>query len=446
MVAVIVLTWSVVNAADRKINVAYSSISGNMAPLWVAHERGFFRKYGLDTQVILTEGGGRAAQALISGNVAFAQLAGPAVIQGALRGADTVLIAGVVNTMTLQFFVDQAITEPNQLKGKSLGVTRSGSSTDFALRYALDRYGLKPDNDAAILELATMPRLFEALEGGQIHGAMLSAPFASKARKAGFRLLANLQMLGLEYQDTGIVTTRALIKSQPELVRNFMRAYVEAIHYYKTHRGESLAILQKYLNVSDSDALTEIYEDIGLALVPEKPYPSLKGIQTILQEFGAKDPVAAAAQANQFADIRFVQELDTSGFVTRLYKATPMAATRSEPRPSSPDKVQAKLVPEETATVTVVSSPLPDAKLPIGSRTVPAKASPSLPPGPKVTTAEEYTIKAGDTLSNLATKYYGSYSKWDKIYAVNKEVIKNPDYIFIGQKIKIPPADPQPGT
>jgi nucleoid-associated protein YgaU len=123
-----------------------------------------------------------------------------------------------------------------------------------------------------------------------------------------------------------------------------------------------------------------------------------------------------------------------------------MAATRSEPRPSSPDKVQAKLVPEETATVTVVSSPLPDAKLPIGSRTVPAKASPSLPPGPKVTTAEEYTIKAGDTLSNLATKYYGSYSKWDKIYAVNKEVIKNPDYIFIGQKIKIPPADPQPGT
>ena len=91
------------SAADRptqKINVAYSSISGNVSPLWVTQDKGFFRKYGLEVQSILIESGTTTAQALVAGDISFASVAGPAAIQSNLRGADVVMIAGIINTLT----------------------------------------------------------------------------------------------------------------------------------------------------------------------------------------------------------------------------------------------------------------------------------------------------------------------------------------------------------
>jgi NitT/TauT family transport system substrate-binding protein len=309
----------------QRVNVAYSSISGNNAPLWVTQEKGFFRKYGLDVQAILIESGTTAVQSLLSGEIAFAHMAGAAVMQSNLRGADAVMIAGVVNTLVFQLYTDKSISRPDQLRGKAVGVTRFGSSTDFAMRYALERYGLEPGKDVTILQLGNVPAILAALEAGKLQGAMLSPPTTLRAKKAGFPVLADLQMLGLEYQHTGIATTRSLIKSKPELVRDFMRAYVEGIHYAKTHRKESLEILAKYLRTDDKDVLEETYELIVATLVPEKPYPTLKGIQIMLREMGAKDPAARSAKPEQFVDLTFIKELDGSGFVDRLYKSQAVA-------------------------------------------------------------------------------------------------------------------------
>jgi ABC-type nitrate/sulfonate/bicarbonate transport system substrate-binding protein/LysM repeat protein len=446
LLLVVVALGPLAEAAEKKINVAYSSISGNMAPLWVSHEHGFFLKYGLETQLILAEGGSRAAQMLGSGEVLFAQMAGPGVIQAVLRGADAVMIAGVVNTLTFQFIVQKGITQPDQLKGKSLAVTRYGSSTDFATRYVLDKYGLKPNSDVVISQLGTMPALYSALEAGKIQGALLSAPFTLQARKAGFRLLADLRILGLEYQHTGIATTRALIKSQPDLVRNFMRAYVEGIHYYKTHREESLGILQQYLKVNDRDALSEIYDEIGLILVPESPYPTVKGIHTILQELGANDPAAAAARAEQFVESRFVQELDRSGFIDQLYKSAPLLESRTQPRSAFSDPATTPSTAEENPKATAKASTLAERKAKVAPTPVavrPAQSSAPLSDPPSA--IEEYTIKAGDTLSKLGEKYYGSQWEWEKIYRANRQTIKNPNNLLIGQKITIPRTGDRPG-
>ena len=397
----------------KKIRIVYSSISGNMAPLWVTYERGFFRRYALDVELVLVEGGSRAAQTLVSGDAALAQMAGAGVIQSNLKGADVVMIAGVLNTMNYEFIVDKNIQRPDQLKGKAVAVSRVGSSSDFATRFALDRYGLVPGKDVSILEIGTQPDRFAALEAGRIQGVMLEIPLTHKAKKMGFRVLANLKMLGLEYQHTGIATTRALIKSQPELIRNFMKAYVEGIHYYKTHRKESLAVLAKYLKTNDAEALKEIYEDIGLALVPEKPYPTLKGIGIMLEELGGKEPKAQTARPEQFVDLTFVKELDSSGFIDRLYKTTPTVVAGEEVKPA-------------------------DARLSVKSKQASGVAN-SITPLPRMPDRPvEYTIKAGDTLSHLADRFYGTTSKWTRLYEANRDVIKNPDYIYIGQKITIP--------
>ena len=373
-----------------KIIIAYSSISGNMAPLWITYEKGFFQKYGLNVQIVLVEGGSRAAQSLASGDVAFAQMAGAGIIQSNLRGADTVMIAGVLNTMNYQFIVDRSIQRPDQLKGKALAVSRYGSSSDFAVRFALDKYGLVPDKDVKILEIGTQPDRFAALESGRVQGVMLEIPQSLQAKKLGFRVLVNLKMLGLEYQHTALATTRKLIKSEPERVRNVLKAYVEGIHYYKTHQKESLPVLAKYLRTTNAEALKQIQAEIGLALVPAKPYPTLKGIEAMLQELSGKEPEARTARPEQFVDLAFIKELDNSGFIDHLYKTTPVVVAEKPPR---------------------------------------------LPVEPV-----DYKVKAGDTLSALAEWFYGNALKWQRIYQANRKTIVNPDYIYIGQKITIPPA------
>src|SRR5438874_4833405 len=254
------------NVSERpleKITIAYSSISGNMAPLWITHDRGFFRKYGLDVQLVFIESGSTTAQSLVSKEVAFAQMAGAAALQTRLRGSDVVMIAGFLNTMDYQLMVDKSISRPDQLKGQTLAVSRFGSSSDFATRYALERFGLAPGKDVTILEIGSQPARFAALEAGKIQAAMVAVPMTLKAKALGFHTLADLQMLGLEYQHTGLATTQALIKSRPDLVRSVMKAYVEGIHYYKTHRAESFAILAKYLKTNDTEVLTEVYQGIG---------------------------------------------------------------------------------------------------------------------------------------------------------------------------------------
>lgn len=404
-----------------KLTIAYSSLSGNMAPLWVTYEAGFFRKYGLEVQLVFIESGSTTAQSLNSGDVAFAQMAGAGVVQSRLRGANVVMIAGVVNTLTFKFYVGKNVKQPEQLKGKSVAVTRLGSSTDFAARYALEKYGLMPDRDVGIVQAGNMPAMITALENGAIQGAMLSAPFTLKAKNMGFTMLADLQMLGLEYQHTGLATTQALIKSRPDLVRNVMRAYVEGIHYYKTHRAESLAILAKYLKTAEAEVLTEVYEDIGLALTPQKPYPTLRGIEIMLRELTARDPKIKAAKPEEFVDLTFVRELDSSGFIDRLYKTQPVVAAREEPRPAAGPvsvKNKSKPVSEKPKRAVEITHLI---------------SRPSTAAG-----AREYTVEPGDTLSYLALRHYGDQYKWDKIYEANKATMKNPHYIYIGQRIIIP--------
>jgi LysM repeat protein len=229
-----------------------------------------------------------------------------------------------------------------------------------------------------------------------------------------------------------VATTRALLKSKPDLARDFMRAYIEGIHYGKTHRKETLDILAKYLRTDDKEVLEDTYESILLALIPEKPYPTQKGIQVILRELGAKDSVARSAKPEQFVDLTVIKELDSSGFIDRVYK--PAAVAKVTPRSeSTPAPAVAKPVaPEEKAKPAAKQVP-----------TASDKAQASAPAGKPG--AQEYTVKAGDTLSHLALRFYGSSYKWDKIYQANARTLKNPDYLYVRQQLLIP-ADETPGT
>jgi nucleoid-associated protein YgaU len=216
----------------------------------------------------------------------------------------------------------------------------------------------------------------------------------------------------------------------------------------KSHRKETMVIMAKYLKSDDADALQEAYESIGQALIPEKPYPTLKGIQTILRELGAKDPNARSARPEQFVDLSFIKELDSSGFIDRLQKqmAVAKAASRPEPAPapvaakekSSGGEAKAKTVATEEKTKPVAKQVSTSTS---ADKTPPAQLA-SKPSAGAPSKAQEYTVKAGDTLSKLAEHFYNSMRKWEKIYEANRDVLKNPNYIYIGMKLTIPMEEP----
>ena len=429
----------------KKITIGYSSISPASSSAWFAYEGGFFRKYGLDAQLIFIESGSRMVQTLISGDVVAAQVAGAPVIQSNLQGSGVVIIAGLLNTMDYKFVVARDITRPDQLKGKTVAVSRVGSSSDFATRYTLEKYGLIPDKDVAILQIGSQPARFSALESGRIHGVMIAIPLTARAAKLGLNILADLQMLGLEYQHTSLAVSQNMIKTQPDLVRNVLKSFVEGIHYAKTHRKEALAILAKYLKTDDADALQEAYESELQALIPEKPYPTLKGIQTILREMGAKDANARSARPEQFVDNSFMKELDSSGFIDRLYKTTAVAkvAPRTEPAPAPvAAKEKTPAVEAKTKAVATDEKAKPVAKQVSASveKPQPTEALAKMAKVPALA-AQQYTVKSGDTLSKLAERFYSAPGKWEKIYDANKDILKNPNYIYIGMKLTIPADD-----
>jgi len=429
----------------KKITIGYSSISPASSPAWFAYEGGFFRKYGLDAQLIFIESGSRMVQTLVSGDVVAAQVGGAPVVQSNLQGSGVVIIAGLLNTMDYKFVVSRDITRPDQLKGKTVAVSRVGSSSDFATRYTLEKYGLVPDKDVAILQIGSQPARFSALESGRIHGVMIAIPLTARAAKLGLNILADLQMLGLEYQHTSLAVSQNMIKTQPDLVRNVLKSFVEGIHYAKTHRRDALAILAKYLKTDDADALQEAYESELQALIPEKPYPTLKGIQTILREMGAKDANARSARPEQFVDNSFMKELDSSGFIDRLYKTTAVAkvAPRTEPAPAPVvAKEKIPVVEAKTKAVATDEKAKPVAKQVSASveKPQPTEALAKMAKVPALA-AQQYTVKSGDTLSRLAERFYNAPGKWEKIYDANKDILKNPNYIYIGMKLTIPADD-----
>jgi NitT/TauT family transport system substrate-binding protein len=431
----------------KKVMIGYSAISPSQAPAWIAQDQGFFRKYGLDAQLLFVEGGSRTVQTLISGDVVAAQVAGSSVLQSNLQGSGVVMVAGFLNTMDYKLVVSRDITRPDQLKGKTMAVSRIGSSSDFATRYALEKYGLAPDKDVAIIQIGSQPARFSALESGKIHGVMIAIPLTAKAKKMGLNILADLQMLGLEYQHTGLAFSQDLIRKQPELVRNVLKAFVESIHFMKTRRKETIGILTKYLKSDDTEALDEAYDSVLHSLIPEKPYPTIKGIQIMLREMGVKEPAARSARPEQFVDLTFIKELDSSGFIDRLYKTqtiaksaprvdtTPVTVPAKEKLAAVDTKIKSPAVEDRTNAVAKAAILPPEKNQPLLASTTKAFK-------PASSVDQQYVVKVGDTLSKLAERFYNSTSKWEKIFEANREILKNPNYIYIGMKLIIP-ADEQ---
>ncbi len=321
MLSVLLLAPRTAWALD-KLTVVHSSVSGSQAVLFVTRDAKIFEKHSLDVEIKFIAGGPPAMNALLAGDVQVAVMAGPSSVSAYLAGADVAVIMALVNTMDHVAFAQKAIRQPADLKGKKIAISRFNSADDFAIRFALRKWGLSPERDVTILQIGEQPQRLTALKAGVVDATLIQPPLTAVARKEGFVELAALSDLGLEYLQTCVTTTRTVMRTREDVLRRFVRALVEGIHFYKTNKEASLASIGKFMKLSDPEAIEEAYRTYALKFTPRVPYPTVKGVQTILDDLAGTDARAKGAKPEQFIEPRFIRELDEAGVIDRLYQGS----------------------------------------------------------------------------------------------------------------------------
>ena len=314
--------WSY--AADssglRKVRMAFTSLSAVMMPPWLAREAGIFNKHGLEVEVIATPTGVEGMNALIAGEVQFLQISGGTTASAALGGADVMIVGTTLDTLVQNLMARPEIERAEQLRGKTLGITRFGTSIDVGARIALRHFGLLPEKDVAIVQVGGMESMVPALQANRIQAGILSYPAIAQAKKLGHHVLLDVASLGMPYAFTGMTTRGRIIREDPDLVRRYMTAQVEAIARAKRDKNLALMVMGKYLRTTNPASLADAYEIDVQKYMLKVPLPTIEAVRSVLEDLALRNPKAKEADPRRFFDDSFVRQMQSSGFIDTLYR------------------------------------------------------------------------------------------------------------------------------
>lgn len=294
------------------VRIAYSAISGAMSSLWVAQEGGYFKREGLDTELLYIGGGSLLIQAMLSGDAPFAYGPSVPVINATLRGSDLVLIGNTGNSLVFSVMSRPEVKQPAQLKGKKVGVTRLGGSTDWALDAALKHWGIER-GQITVIQTGGMPEGLAGLTAGSLDAVVLSPPSNFRAAKAGMHELEDVGQLKITFPNTPLSTTRSFIRANRDGVLRFLRGFTQGLQRLRSDKEFSMKVLSKYTKVTDAETLGQLHQTYGVRYSGDRiPFVRPESVDEILKRTPGKE--ARDAKAGDFIDNSLLQELEKSGW------------------------------------------------------------------------------------------------------------------------------------
>ncbi len=306
------------NKPLKKIRVGVPSVGMGNIIIFITKEGKLFEKYGLDAEVITVMGSGIGSKALISGNLDIIPIATPTVIAANLAGADMAILAHTMPAVVHALMVRPDIKRPEDLKGKKIGVSSLGSLTDFLVRSIAKKKGLNPDRDITLITTGgSDTERVMALKAGSVEASAVSHPGYGIARKMGFSMLWD-SAKELDYPWMEITTRRAAIKSDRELITQYMKAHLEGIALFKTNRDFSIKVIKKVMKMTDDELMNESYDIFSKMFLPT-PYPNHPGMKISFEYVAMTRNDVWSHKPEEFTDPSFVTELDKSGFIKSLY-------------------------------------------------------------------------------------------------------------------------------
>ncbi len=305
-------------AEAEKLNVCYSSIAAASISTWVPKEAGIYKKYGLDVNIIYVAGA-QAITTLISGDAHVAQGSGAAAVLARLGGADVTMIGTTINVIPMSLVTTNEITGPQDLKGKTFGVTRFGSLTELGLRKAMSELGLDPTKDVKMIQTGGVPENLLFMQQGIIKGALISSPTLERAKELGYKEFLNLGEIKYRYPGTALVTTESFIQSRPQTLNRFLKATLEGIKYAKANPDFTTRVLGKYTRNSDTKLLASAFKSYVLGYIRNVPTITPAEMESVLEDVATRNPKAKGADPRQFYDPTPLDQLTKEGFIKELY-------------------------------------------------------------------------------------------------------------------------------
>jgi len=306
--------------AQEKLTVSYSSVDAPSANWYIAQEKGFYKKYGMDVDSIFIPASSTNVAVLVAGQLKFGNGTGGTIASAAVSGAPLVAVACFMNTLPYELIVQDSIKTPQQLKGKTLGISRVGSSSDVAARIFLKNFGLEPDKDVAILQVGGSSERSAAFRAGKISGFAAPPGVLYLTKGLAQRVLANTSDFQKNYPFPYIcgTTTKSYLASNRPTVKRLVMALTEAVHFFKTNKEESKKILSKYTRQNNEAYLDAAYE-INAKLLDRVPYVTREGMELQLKDALSRKP-GANVKVDDIIDDTVVAELEKEGFIDKLYK------------------------------------------------------------------------------------------------------------------------------
>ena len=304
------------------VTVGLSSTSSVNGAIWVAEERGLFKKHGIDINVINVGGGAaRAISAMVGGDIQFATAGGAAAISAALAGADVVMVASILNKGVQKLIARPPIKNPKEIIGKKIGIVGFGSASHTVLQLLLQKWNIGTDK-VQLVTWESSPSMLIALDKGTIDAGVFTEPTVFMAEEKGYNVLADLVDMDIYYLQNALAVTRSHLRSHNETATRFIKGYVEGIAYFKRNKKESLEVLKKKLRTEPQQEkyLEKSYDLMASTYYAKTPYPSMQGVKTVLEFLSKDNPKAKSADPNSFVDSSIVKDLDQSGFINKLYE------------------------------------------------------------------------------------------------------------------------------
>jgi NitT/TauT family transport system substrate-binding protein len=297
------LTRCELSAQTTNVRIAFNGFGG-VAPLYLGQDAGIFKKQNLNLEMIFIPGGSLSLQALIGKSLDLLLTGGPPVVNAVLQGAKIKIIGGVTNLLPYTFVAVGGIRGAEQLKGKKIGISRFGSNTDYVVRLALNQFAL-PAGDVQIIQVGGSQARLVAMKSGAIHATVLSPEEGLVAQKMGYGVLLDFIEKGIEFPHVNFVARDDYLDSQPQTVRAFLRAYVESVRYYKSHRNEAVSKIIALSKLPDRQ-MGEVVYDGSLRATPDDGRPTIKGMEVVLDAAAKENPKAKGLTVQQIVDLRYI--------------------------------------------------------------------------------------------------------------------------------------------
>ena len=320
--AVALIRFTGFAAEPTKVLIAHGAISNNVEPLWIAKEQGIYRKYGIDAELVFIIAG-RAMQAMLAGQVPVGTVGATHVVNANTGGGDFTMILGMQNSLDYLFIARPNIKSAEELKGKKVAIGTPSGSASVATYVALDYLGLNPRRDnIVLLGVGGVPERLGALRAGSVEATSLSPEFGQVVISEGYRILLNTAKENVPFQSSGMVVSRALIKSNPQLVENIAKATVEGVAYVHRPANKEIVLksLARNLRLSKAEQVEKAYQNL-VAELPKKPCPTMEGVTSVIKLMAQHglNPKAAQIKAEEIVDMSYCKKFEDSGFFKSLY-------------------------------------------------------------------------------------------------------------------------------